>query len=175
MEKNSAQIVSRSNIFNLSLTSDSPEKTSEIARSLGKILRGGEILALVGDLGSGKTLFVRGLAEGLGIRDTQEVRSPTFAIIQEHRGRVPLCHADLYRLAPAEIPGLGLEEYWAAESRWVVAVEWADRMKEILPESSLRLKFSSPEPNVRTILFAGGELWNKKLKSWPKKISCSSR
>ena len=81
-------------------------------------------MLLSGDLGAGKTAFVRGMAEGLGI-DPQEVSSPTFTLIQEYRGPVTLQHVDLYRLKPSEVEGLGLDEL--TDGTAVVAIEWAER------------------------------------------------
>ncbi len=104
--------------------------------SLGERLAGrfdiGALIALVGPLGSGKTAFVRGLAQGLGVLDEREVSSPTYVLVQEYAGRVPLYHVDLYRLvAPeAELADLGLDEMLADG---VVVIEWADRAADALP------------------------------------------
>ncbi|MBI2834333.1 MAG: tRNA (adenosine(37)-N6)-threonylcarbamoyltransferase complex ATPase subunit type 1 TsaE [Acidobacteria bacterium] len=107
------------------LVSHSEQETSELARRLGLQLRPGHVVLLFGPLGVGKTAFVRGLAEGLEIGG-DEVSSPTFTLVQEYRGRLPLYHVDLYRLEGPEVEDLGLEELGAGEG--VVAVEWADRM-----------------------------------------------
>src|SRR5579885_1229509 len=105
----------------------SPGETELVGEALGRALRAREargcVVALAGPLGAGKTCFVQGLARGLGAAGY--VRSPTFTLIHEHRGPVPLYHVDLYRLAPAELDTLGLEE--VLEGPGVVAVEWADR------------------------------------------------
>jgi tRNA threonylcarbamoyladenosine biosynthesis protein TsaE len=93
------------------------------ARS-GRGLRGGDVLLLVGELGAGKTAFVKGLAAGLGA-DAGEVSSPTFTIVHEYRRRLRLQHADLYRLAPREVDDLGLDDL--LDDRTVLAVEWAER------------------------------------------------
>jgi tRNA threonylcarbamoyladenosine biosynthesis protein TsaE len=97
--------------------------TEDVGRELAAAIEPGTVILLRGDLGAGKTAFVRGLAEGLGI-DPAEVSSPTFTLVQEYRGRLPLYHADLYRLSPAEVPDLGLEELSQSA---VVAVEWAEK------------------------------------------------
>src|SRR3989344_5899499 len=131
-----------SSIFKRSVVSKGPSETLRIGRALGRSCRAGDVLALEGDLGSGKTLFVQGLALGLKIARPGEVRSPTFSLIHEYRGRLPLCHADLYRLKSAETLHLGLEEYWGT-GRWVTAVEWADRAQKFLPKTSLRVKFET--------------------------------
>ena len=102
----------------------SEEETSAAGERLGATLRAGDVVLLYGELGAGKTAFVRGLARGLGA-SSDEVSSPTFTLIQEYAGRVTLYHVDLYRLEPREIPDLGLEDLVLGEG--VVAIEWADR------------------------------------------------
>jgi len=103
----------------------SEQETIDAGTRLGRQLRGGEIVLLHGDLGAGKTAFVRGLAAGLGL-DPGQVTSPTFTIVQEYRGPVTLQHVDLYRLAPAEVLDLGLDDL--ADASTVLAVEWAERL-----------------------------------------------
>lgn len=103
----------------------SESETERAGEALGRRLGPGAIVLLYGDLGAGKTAFVRGLARGLGV-PADDVSSPTFTIIQEHPGtRATLYHVDLYRLEPAEIDDLGLDELIASDG--VVAIEWADR------------------------------------------------
>jgi tRNA threonylcarbamoyladenosine biosynthesis protein TsaE len=109
-----------SGIFKLSRVSKSSQETFAMAKSLAPLLHPGDVLALEGDLGSGKTVFVQGLSAGLKVKEPSEVRSPTFSLIHEYSGPVPLCHADLYRLKEKETLGLGLEEYWQ-DKEWVVA------------------------------------------------------
>jgi tRNA threonylcarbamoyladenosine biosynthesis protein TsaE len=107
------------------VTTQSEEETAAIGREVASTLSAGDVLLLYGDLGAGKTAFVRGLAEGLGIR-RDEVSSPTFTLIQEYRGgRLPLFHVDLYRIEdPREFDELGLDEI--AEDG-VLTIEWADK------------------------------------------------
>ena len=104
----------------------SESETAEVGRGIANSLTPGSVLLLFGDLGAGKTAFVRGLAEGLGVAP-EEVSSPTFALMQEYRGgRVPLVHVDLYRLDdPREIDDLGLEEIGVDS---VLAIEWAEKL-----------------------------------------------
>ena len=104
-----------------------PAETHEVGRNLGEGLRGGEVVLLFGALGAGKTVFVKGLAEGLGLQ-SEEVRSPAYTLINEHPGKVSLFHADLYRLSPDSLVELGLEEVYGEGQ--VVAVEWAERLEE---------------------------------------------
>ena len=102
-----------------------------MASELTSVLEPGDVLLLSGDLGAGKTTFVRGLADGLGI-PPGEVSSPTFTLIHEYRGgRLPLFHADLYRLTAAATEDIGLEEMGANEG--VLAIEWPERLTHALP------------------------------------------
>jgi len=106
-------------------TSRSETDTASIGRALAQDLRANDVVLLTGDLGAGKTAFVKGLAEGLGI-DPLEVSSPTFTLIQEYRGgRLTLYHIDLYRLSAPEVDDLGLDDLISEGG--VVAVEWPDR------------------------------------------------
>jgi tRNA threonylcarbamoyladenosine biosynthesis protein TsaE len=105
------------------ITTTSEAGTEEVGRELAAGLTPGTIVLLHGNLGAGKTAFVRGLAAGMGI-DPDEVSSPTFTLVQEYHGDLPLYHADLYRLSPGEVPDLGLEEL---SLTGVVAVEWAEK------------------------------------------------
>jgi tRNA threonylcarbamoyladenosine biosynthesis protein TsaE len=112
-------------------TSHSEEETAAIARELASRLTPGDVVLLSGNLGAGKTAFVRGLAEGLGI-DPHDVSSPTFTIVHEYRGgRLTLYHVDLYRLEKAATDDLGLEEMGVADG--VMAIEWPDRLTHELP------------------------------------------
>ena len=101
----------------------SEDETAAVGRDLARQIEEGVIVLLHGDLGAGKTAFVRGLAQGLGV-DPDEVSSPTFTLVQEYRGRLTLFHVDLYRLSGPEVPDLGLEEL---SQSGVLAVEWAEK------------------------------------------------
>jgi tRNA threonylcarbamoyladenosine biosynthesis protein TsaE len=132
-----------------SLRSSSPERTAAIARRLARTLPRGTVLAIVGPLGAGKTAFVKGLAAGLGL-PSRETVSPTFALIHEHPGPVPLFHADLYRLAgPDEAAELGLEDY--AERGGILAVEWAERAAGLLPADTVTVRFEILSPRERRL------------------------
>jgi tRNA threonylcarbamoyladenosine biosynthesis protein TsaE len=112
-------------------TTTSEEETAAVARVLASTLRAGDVLLLSGNLGAGKTAFVRGLAAGLHIRP-DEVSSPTFTLVHEYRGgRLTLYHADLYRLDRAAVADLGLEEMGVADG--VLAIEWPDRLTHDMP------------------------------------------
>lgn len=129
--------------------SSSPEQTAAIARRLVRTLPRGAVLALIGPLGAGKTAFVKGLARGLGIPPHDAV-SPTFALINEYPGALPLFHADLYRLGgSAEAAELGLEDY--RERGGILAVEWAERAPELLPADTVTVRFEVTGPRERRI------------------------
>jgi tRNA threonylcarbamoyladenosine biosynthesis protein TsaE len=116
---------------------DSVKKTLEFGEQLGHSLQGGDVLALTGELGAGKTLLTRGIASGLGIT-AEQVTSPTFTLIQTYEGRFPVIHVDLYRLEdPSAILQLGLEDYFTPQN--IVIIEWADRLLQILPPDYLAL------------------------------------
>lgn len=117
--------------MNQPLVTRSEAETSEVGRNLAPTLAPDSVVLLSGDLGAGKTAFVKGLADGLGVAPT-EVSSPTFTLIQEYRGgRLVLYHVDLYRLHPREAEDLGLEEI--VSSGGVTAIEWPDRLHRTIP------------------------------------------
>jgi tRNA threonylcarbamoyladenosine biosynthesis protein TsaE len=112
-------------------TTGSEQETAAVARELALSLQAGDVLLLSGNLGAGKTAFVRGLAEGLGV-DPDDVSSPTFTLVHEYRGgRLTLYHVDLYRLDRAATEDLGLEEMGVGDG--VLAIEWPDRLTHELP------------------------------------------
>ncbi len=103
----------------------SAEETKNLAKKIAKELEPGAVVLLEGELGSGKTTFVQGLAEGLGVSEDYYVSSPTFALINEYKGNVTLYHVDLYRIEPEEAEELGLDELLA---QGILAIEWAERL-----------------------------------------------
>jgi tRNA threonylcarbamoyladenosine biosynthesis protein TsaE len=129
-------------------TTHSELETAALGRELGATLSAGDVVLLVGDLGTGKTAFVRGLAEGLGV-DRDEVSSPTFTLVQEYRGgRLPLFHVDLYRLDdPREVEDLGLDEI--AEDG-VLAIEWADKLPTP-PPAAVRVTLAHASDTERQV------------------------
>src|ERR1700722_1970178 len=129
----------------------SSRETRMWARRLATNLKGGELIALTGDLGVGKTCFVKGLARGLGLPEDQ-ILSPTFTMIQEHRGRLPLFHIDLYRLERVALDDLGLRDYLFSEA--VAAVEWFERLREARELSHLSIHITYAGSNNRQIEFA---------------------
>ena len=132
----------------LSLTTHSEEETADAGRELARTLGSGSIVLLSGELGAGKTAFVRGIAEGLGI-DPAQVTSPTFTLVQEYRGgRLPLYHVDLYRLEPAEVDDLGLDEMTLAGG--VTAIEWSDRLPRAF-EGAIAVRLELGDGSTRLI------------------------
>ncbi|MBH0176189.1 MULTISPECIES: tRNA (adenosine(37)-N6)-threonylcarbamoyltransferase complex ATPase subunit type 1 TsaE [Fictibacillus] len=124
----------------------SAEETMSFAEKLGSLLQKGDVLTLAGDLGAGKTTFTKGLAKGLGV--TRTVNSPTFTIIKEYSGRLPLYHMDVYRLEDSD-EDLGFDEYFSGEG--VCVVEWAVFIEDYLPEERLELVISHKGDDEREI------------------------
>lgn len=121
-----------------------------MGRALGRVIETGAVLLLTGDLGAGKTAFVRGLAEGLDI-DPAEVSSPTFTLVQEYRGgRLPLHHVDLYRLTAIDVDDLGLDDLTLEEG--VTAIEWPDRLPRAF-SSAIQVTIAHGDGDSRTITF----------------------
>ena len=137
------------------VTCTSAQETHALGARLGRSARPGEVFALSGELGAGKTCFIQGLAEGLGIE--APVQSPTFVLVAEHRGRLPLYHVDLYRTTSlAEVRGLGLEELIPGEWRdGVVAVEWAERAAPLLPAVTVWVRLEGAGDEARTVHVTG--------------------
>ena len=119
----------------IEVTTSSREETEALGERIGREAHPGDVIALWGELGAGKTTLVRGIAKGLGI-GPREVTSPTFIIVHEHEGgRLPLFHIDMYRVTPAETGSIGWEE--ALASGGVTAIEWPDRVERTLPPDRL--------------------------------------
>jgi tRNA threonylcarbamoyladenosine biosynthesis protein TsaE len=124
----------------------SPDETMEEAARLGELLKPGDVITLEGDLGAGKTTFTKGLAKGLHIK--RVVKSPTFTIIREYQGRLPLYHMDVYRLEDSD-EDLGFDEYFEGEG--VSVVEWAHIIEEYLPEDRLDITIRRLDDNEREL------------------------
>jgi tRNA threonylcarbamoyladenosine biosynthesis protein TsaE len=135
----------------LILTAATAAELQAIGARLGRALAAGDVLALVGPLGAGKTTFVQGVARGLDVPPDRHVASPTFALVNAHPGRVPLVHADLYRIAdPRELDELGLSD---AFDRAAVAIEWLDRFPEAAPAERLTIEIEIAADGGRRIAF----------------------
>ena len=136
------------------MISVSAEQTTELARRIGQRLQKGDVLALSGELGSGKTCFTGGLARGLGIDEKYRITSPTFTLINEYPAKFKLYHFDIYRIKDYTVfEELGYEEYFSGEG--VVVIEWAEKIAEILPESSFVITFEYLNETERKIIIRG--------------------
>lgn len=127
-------------------TSKNEMDTIELAQNIESEKFPNMIICLNGELGSGKTLFTKGIADAIGIKDT--ITSPSFTIIKEYEGELPLYHMDVYRL-DGNVEGIGIEEYFTKGG--VVVIEWADTIKEVLPEKRLDIKFQIINENQRLL------------------------
>ena len=129
------------------ITTRSEKETFELAQNFESEKFPNMVICLNGELGSGKTIFTKGIAIALGIKDT--ITSPTFTIIKEYEGELPLYHMDVYRLDGAT-DGVGIEEYFTKGG--VVVIEWANTIKDILPKERLDIKFVATDENKRVLI-----------------------
>ena len=130
--------------------SKSVKETLCIGEKLAKRFKKGDFIALVGDLGAGKTVLTKGIAKGLGVKNARYVNSPTFVIIKEYKGRLPLYHFDLYRLDhPGMLDAENFEEYFYGDG--VTVVEWADKIKGLLPKKRWEICMSVAGEDRRKI------------------------
>lgn len=138
-----------------SITTRSPEETIAFAEKIGKLLRGGDIIAYRGGLGAGKTTFTRGLAVGMGLPD--EVSSPTFALVNEYRGKgLTLYHFDMYRILNAEaLETTGFYDYISDDS--VIVCEWSENIADCLPETVITITLEAEGDNIRKITVEGDD------------------
>jgi tRNA threonylcarbamoyladenosine biosynthesis protein TsaE len=132
--------------------SRSEDQTRAIGREIGKKLKPGDIVCLYGELGTGKTTMVKGIASSMGI-DEREITSPSFTLISEHHGTFPLYHIDLYRLDRKSVSPLGLEDYLYGEG--VSVIEWAERADHVIPENIIRVKITYAGDTARDIEVEG--------------------
>ena len=134
----------------LNLATHSVDETRELGRKIGLLIKQPFIIALIGDLGSGKTAFVQGLAQGLGVPADYYITSPTFTLINEYPGRFPLFHVDLYRLEGLnDFEDIGLDELLHDQA--VIAIEWADKLPDAVFDAYLSLRFEIIDDNSRKI------------------------
>jgi tRNA threonylcarbamoyladenosine biosynthesis protein TsaE len=130
------------------LLAESPEATQLAGERLAARLRAGQVVALIGELGAGKTCFVQGLLRGLGV--SAEVTSPSFVLVNQYRGRVPVYHADVYRVSSmTELLDLGLDEMWS--SRGITVIEWADKLLFLLPANAVTVRIAGLGDEPREI------------------------
>ena len=134
----------------MKVISRSIEETIELGAKLAKKLKKGDCVALVGDLGSGKTVFTKGIAKGLGVKGARYVNSPTFVIIKEYKGKVPLYHFDLYRLGHhTSFDEMNYEEYLYGDG--ITVIEWADKLRALLPKKYWEVDLAVAGENKRKI------------------------
>ena len=138
-----------------SFLSESEEQTFEFARELAGTLELPAHILLFGELGAGKTIFTKGLAAGLGLEDPSEVTSPTFTLVNQYAGRVPIYHVDLYRIEAGALDDLGLEDMFD-EPTAAVVVEWAERLGNFDPGPALRVSLTYLAANTRQIQLESG-------------------
>ncbi len=136
----------------IELISNSEAQTIQFGERLGKILKKGDVVALSGELGSGKTYFTKGVAKGLGI-PPDLVTSPSFTLVNEYEGKCKLFHIDAYRLEKEEFLSAGLDEYFYEDG--ITVMEWADRWSEILPENTIWVRLEILDENKRKIIIRG--------------------
>jgi tRNA threonylcarbamoyladenosine biosynthesis protein TsaE len=132
----------------------SPSETIRLGKRIGGLLRPGDVVALVGELGTGKTQFIKGLAGGVGVGKPTYISSPSFTLINEYPGRVPFYHVDLFRLErEKDAEELGLEDYFQGDG--VTAIEWADKIPSLLPKEMLFIHIAYTGKNSRSLEIIG--------------------
>ena len=132
----------------------STSETIRVGKRIGGLLQPGDVVALAGELGAGKTQFIKGLATGAGVGNPTYVSSPSFTLINEYPGRVPFYHIDLFRLeSQKEAEGLGLEDY--LHGGGITAIEWADKIPSLLPEEMLSIHIVYTGKNTRSLEVKG--------------------
>jgi len=132
----------------------SASETIRLGKRIGAVLQPGDVVALVGELGAGKTQFIKGLASGAGVGKPTYVSSPSFTLINEYPARVPFYHIDLFRLeSQKEVAGLGLEDYF--QGGGITAIEWADKIPSLLPAEMLSVHIMYTGKNTRSIEITG--------------------
>lgn len=148
-----------------SLLLESTKKTALFGECLGRVAEKGDVICLDGDLGAGKTTLAQSIAAGLEVDDDIYVNSPSFAILHEYPGRLPIYHMDFYRLQDsADVEDLGFDEYFYGQG--VCIIEWSLRAAEILPAESLRLILEIEDLDKRRVTCAcSKEVWQKRLQS----------
>ncbi|MBA7563279.1 tRNA (adenosine(37)-N6)-threonylcarbamoyltransferase complex ATPase subunit type 1 TsaE [Candidatus Atribacteria bacterium 1244-E10-H5-B2] len=147
--------------MNLTIITKSPEETKNLGKEVSKLTKPGDLLAFYGELGAGKTCFIQGISQGLKVKDY--VTSPSFTIINEYQGKIPIYHFDLFRLDNAEeILELGYKEYFYGEG--LTVIEWAEKIEQLLPKEHLEIKIKFKDHHQRTISFIPqGDRFNKFL------------
>ena len=139
----------------MKLLSKSEEETKGLGQKLGERLKRGDVVCLYGELGSGKTMMVKGIASAFGINE-RDITSASFTIIAEYDAGVPFYHIDLYRVKAGKASELGLQEYLGGNG--ISVIEWADRAEEDIPDNSIKVSLNYAGDNMREIEITGIEL-----------------
>ena len=139
------------------------DETSSLGQSLGRVAEPGDVIALFGDLGAGKTTLTQFIGQGLQVPDSCYITSPTFSLLHEYPGRIPLFHMDLYRLSGEDdVIDLGFEDYLYGDG--LVVIEWPDRLGALMPDNRLAIELTMTSESSRTAVFtAYGKKWVDKL------------
>ena len=139
------------------------DETSSLGQSLGRVAESGDVIALFGDLGAGKTTLTQFIGQGLQVPDSCYITSPTFSLLHEYPGRIPLFHMDLYRLSGEDdVIDLGFEDYLYGDG--LVVIEWPDRLGALMPDNRLAIELTMTSESSRTAVFtAYGKKWVDKL------------
>ncbi len=134
----------------MTFTTANAEETIKLGEKIARRLKPGDLVALSGELGAGKTTLVKGIAKGLGVKNYRYVNSPSFVLVKEYKGKIPLFHFDIYRLNNLkDIEDIGYEDYLARDG--VVVIEWSGKMARILPKKRLNVALKIKSPGKRTI------------------------
>lgn len=145
---------------------NSTSETIRLGKKIGRLLIAGDVVALVGELGVGKTQFIKGLASGIGIKNSRYISSPSFTLINEYQGKVPFYHIDLFRLkTEEEAEELGLDEYY--HGKGITAIEWADKIPFLLPKELFWIQITYTGVHTRSIEMTGkGKRYEELIKKF---------
>ena len=136
------------------ILTQSPEETEKLGERVSAVLRGGEVLALFGPMGMGKTAFTRGIAKGLGVKEG--VSSPTFALVHEYAGRIPIYHFDMFRVTSwDDLYSTGFFDY--LETEGILVIEWSENIENALPAGTITVSFEQTGENERVINIDGAD------------------
>jgi tRNA threonylcarbamoyladenosine biosynthesis protein TsaE len=156
----------------LQLTTSSVEETEVLGEKLGELARPGMLVLLTGDLGAGKTAFARGVARGLGVEGP--VTSPTFTLVEEHQGKIPFYHLDVYRLNdPEELVDIGYEEYTDGDG--LCLIEWGDLVREWLATEQLEIKINGVGERRTLTFIPQGSQYEQLVKELTESVAASFR
>jgi tRNA threonylcarbamoyladenosine biosynthesis protein TsaE len=158
----------------LQVVSQHTVDTQRLGECIGRLLGAGDIVCLYGELGSGKTVLTKGIARGLGVAPERAVRSPSFMLLQRYQGRVPVYHADLYRLdGPADIADIGLREFLGGDG--VAVIEWADKLDVSLPVERLDITLAHQTEETRLITITPqGAHYRQLFEPWQSQLTAGS-